>query len=68
MKIATRESETHPNALVELHFLFIIFVSIEWIEADAVVEELCSDLSKGQDKPNTARRDADLLFERFTLI
>jgi hypothetical protein len=44
MKITIRESETHPNALVELHFLFIIFVSIEWIEADAVVEELCSDL------------------------
>jgi hypothetical protein len=38
------KTETYTNALVELHLLFIILVSIKRIEADAVMEELCSDL------------------------
>jgi len=37
-------TETYPDALVELHLLFIILISIEWIETDAMVEELCPDL------------------------
>ena len=37
-------SETYPNALIELHFLFIILIGIEWIETDAMMEELCPDL------------------------
>jgi len=32
-----------PDALVELHLLFIILICIKRIEADTVVEELCPD-------------------------
>ena len=36
---------TYPNALVELHLLFIIFLGgIKRIKADTVMEELCPDL------------------------
>jgi hypothetical protein len=39
------KTETYPNALVELHLLFIIFVvGIKRIKADTVMEELCPDL------------------------
>jgi len=37
-------SETYPDALVELNLLFIILISIKWIETDAMMEELCPDL------------------------
>jgi hypothetical protein len=38
------KTETYPNAVVELHLLFIILVGIKRIEADTVMEELCPDL------------------------
>ena len=37
-------TETYANALVELHLLFIILVSIKRIKADTVMEELCPNL------------------------
>lgn len=43
-KLTIGKTEIYPNALVELHLLFIVFISIEWVEADAMMEELCPDL------------------------
>ncbi len=37
-------NDTHPNALVEVHFLFVVLVSVKRIEANAVVEEFRPNL------------------------
>lgn len=36
--LTARTTETYPNVLVELHLLFIILISVEWIETDAMME------------------------------
>lgn len=59
-----------PDALVELDFLRIIFVSIERIETDIVVNKLSANLNGGggQNMTGSARtREYDLLLEGFTL-
>lgn len=48
-------NDAHPNALVELHFLFIVLVSVERIEADAVMEEFRSNLGPDVETVNTRR-------------
>ena len=68
-------TETYPDALVELNLLFIVLISIKWIEADAMMEELCPDLkSAGQNYIsanayiNATWSSTNLLFEGFTFF
>ena len=68
-------TETYSDSFVELHLFFIILIGIKWIEANAMMEELCSNLKSSRSSPSAPNASSNatgcgtnLLFERLALL
>ena len=70
LKVVT--AATYPDALVQLDLLLVVLLSVEGVQADAVVHELLPNLYRIREpispQLQTAASDTHLLLERLALL